>query len=57
MFQGHERRAIKEGQIIQREQKERMQTPERLQLHDPDAHCGRDGFPDDRNPVGCSDGE
>lgn len=57
LFQGHERRATEEGQTIQGEQKERMQTSERFQLHNADAYCRRNGFLDDRNPVGRSHGE
>lgn len=57
LFQGHERRATEEGQTIQGEQKERMQTSERFQLHNADAYCRRNGFLDDRNPVGRSNGE
>lgn len=57
LLQGHERRAIEKRQVVQREPKERMQTPEGFQLHHVNADRRRDCFPDDRDPAGRDDGK
>jgi len=56
-LKGYARRATETGQVIQREQKERMQASAGFQLHNVDAHRCRHGFLNDRDPVGRCDGE
>lgn len=34
-----------------------MQTSKGFQLHNADAHCRRNSFLDDRNPIGRSNGK